>query len=151
MPVSQDILHPRKSGAPTQFLLGKCRSGALPTHWPLLLCIIPALFAYFLACHPYIFIFFIRYGRTWILVPRVFLRLLYKCSPSHARNLFQVFPTAFPVQYGDSAVARTWCGVTAVARITWLMDQAGLQREFCTANDERARPGNGAIVFDTSW
>ena len=38
----------------------RCRDGALPIRWPLLLCIIPTLFAYFLACHPYIsFTFFI--------------------------------------------------------------------------------------------
>ena len=36
----------------------RCRDGALPTSWPLLSCIIPTLFAYFLACHPYIFLHF---------------------------------------------------------------------------------------------
>ena len=39
------------------------RDGALPICWPLLSCIIHTLFAYFLACHPYIsnvfFIFFL--------------------------------------------------------------------------------------------
>ena len=36
----------------------RCRDGALPIHWPLLSCIIPTLFAYFLARHPYIFLHF---------------------------------------------------------------------------------------------
>ena len=35
-----------------------CRDVALPIRWPLLSCIIPTLFAYFLACHPYIFLHF---------------------------------------------------------------------------------------------
>ena len=33
----------------------RCRDGALPLCWPLLSCIIPFLFAYFLVCHPFIF------------------------------------------------------------------------------------------------
>ena len=37
----------------------RCRDGALPICWPLLSCIIPTLFAYFLACHPYIFFTFL--------------------------------------------------------------------------------------------
>ena len=42
----------------------RSRDGALPVHWPLLWCIIPALFAYFLACHPYIYnVFF--YFLVW--------------------------------------------------------------------------------------
>ena len=36
----------------------RCRDGALPIRWPLLSCIIPTLFAHFLACHPYIFLHF---------------------------------------------------------------------------------------------
>ena len=36
----------------------RCRDGALPIRWPLLSCIIRTLFAYFLACHPYIFLHF---------------------------------------------------------------------------------------------
>ena len=34
-----------------------CRDGALPICWPLLSCIIPTLFAYFLACHTAFYIF----------------------------------------------------------------------------------------------
>ena len=36
----------------------RCRDGGLPICWPLLSCIIPTLFAHFLACHPYIFLHF---------------------------------------------------------------------------------------------
>ena len=39
----------------------RCRDGALPICWPLLSCIIPTLFAYFLACHPYIFLHFLKF------------------------------------------------------------------------------------------
>ena len=36
----------------------RSKDGTLPIRWPLLSCIIPTLFAYFLACHPYIFLHF---------------------------------------------------------------------------------------------
>ena len=45
----------------------RCRDGALPICWPLLSCIIPTLFAYFLARHPYIFLCFLSlvYRGLW--------------------------------------------------------------------------------------
>ena len=52
----------------------KCISVALPIYWPLLWCIIPALFAYSLACHPYIFF--------------TFLMFLFSCSYSTVPGIY---------------------------------------------------------------
>ena len=56
----------------------RCRDGALPICWPLLLCIIPTLFAYFVACHPYIFFtFFVKSLQyLYVHIPSLWYRML---------------------------------------------------------------------------
>ena len=60
----------RSQGCCLMVVWKRCRDGVLPIHWPLLSCIIPTLFAYFFACHPFICLhfYFLVYWGLWGLV-----------------------------------------------------------------------------------
>ena len=55
----------------------RCKDGALPICWPLLSSIIPTLFAYFVACHPYILI---HLWSFFAISPSFNLQLLFNIS-----------------------------------------------------------------------
>ena len=88
---------------------------ALWIHWPLLSCIIPALFAYFLACIPtsfYIFnvffFYFLVYCKWQVLMNNVLLRVRNKSMKQNSRIQLGFEPKTFWILVRRSYHWATW-------------------------------------------